>query len=88
MKISRRRAAQLMFAAPAVALAAQDAPSTPSLGACIVATETSLTAEERVRFEKALGGLEGSLKRIRDFTLPPGTAPAMQFRPRKSPRSK
>jgi len=91
-RISRRTVNRLLLAAPglpaaALAAAQPSAPPKPSaFAACIAASEPSLTADERARVEKSLGGLEQSLKAIRDFKVPPDADPAMYFRPLKSRR--
>jgi len=87
--ITRRTAARLLFLAPAAAAAAQQpaAPPASAFGACIAAAEPSLSPDERARVEKSIASLEASLQTIRDFRLPPGADPAMQFRPMRSRRS-
>jgi hypothetical protein len=90
--ISRRTAGKLLLAAPAlpaaaIAAAQSEPPPKPSpFASCIAASEHTFSAEERARLEKAIGGLEQSLKTIREFKLPPDTDPAMHFRPLQSPR--
>ena len=87
-QISRRTLHKLMLAAPAAALTATDAdaqaPKPSAFAACIAATETTLTAAERRRLAKAIGGLEQSLEVIREFTVPADVSPAMHFRPMRS----
>ena len=86
--ISRRTIHKLLLAAPAAAFAATDTAaqtSKPSaFAACIAAAETTLSADERGRLAKAIGGLEQSLKVIRDFDVPADAYPAMLFRPMRS----
>ena len=89
-RISRRSIGKLLLAAPALpaaaALAAQadPAPKPSAFASCIAASETTLDADERARVEKALGGLEQSLKTIRDFKLPANADPTLRFSAMKS----
>jgi hypothetical protein len=85
--ISRRTLHKLLLAAPAAALTSDAAGQTPkpsALAACIAATEPTLSAAERGRLTKAIGGLEQSLREIREFKLPADADPAMHFRPMRS----
>ena len=85
--ITRRDVHKLLLTAPAAALAATEitAQGKPSaFAACVAASEPSLSADERARLAKAIGGLEGSLKVIREFKVPPDADPAMHFAPLRS----
>jgi hypothetical protein len=86
--ISRRTVHKLLLAAPAAALAAPDTraqdPQPSAFASCIAAAETTLSADERARLTKAIGGLEQSLKIIREFDVPADAYPAMVFRPLRS----
>jgi hypothetical protein len=90
--ITRRFVNKLLLAVPALpaaALAAMQSPAAPktsALGACIAASETTLSADERARVEKNIASLEQSLKVIRDFKLPADTEPAFRFGAMKSKR--
>lgn len=93
--ITRRSLTRLLLAAPALPAAAlalsgdnpPDGPPRPSpFAACIAATDTSLSADERKRLETALGGLERSLKIVREFPLPADADPAFRFAPLRSRR--
>ncbi len=56
-------------------------PSKPSRYAKFVAkNEEGLTSAERKRLEKQLPGIEGALRKIRDFNLPDDVEPALTFR--------
>jgi hypothetical protein len=81
--MNRRRAAQLLVAAPVavVAARAQERSKPSGAASCLAAMETGLTAAERARLRKAIGGLESSLEVIRDFAVPADADPAMHFRP-------
>jgi hypothetical protein len=86
--ISRRTLHKWLLTAPAAALAsrdtaAQSAPPSP-FAACVAATETTLSADERARLAKAIGSLEQSLKIIREFKVPADTDPAIRFSPLRS----
>ena len=91
-RISRRAVNRLLLAAPALPAAiaaahAQDAPPKPSaFAACLAASESGLSADERTRLVKSLAGLEQSLHAIREFKVPPDAHPAMYFTPLKSRR--
>jgi hypothetical protein len=86
--ISRRTLHKLLLTAPAAALAsaepAAQSGQPSSFAACVAATETTLSAEERARLAKAIGSLEQALKIIRDFKVPMDADPAMHFRPMRS----
>ena len=86
--ISRRALHKLLLAAPAAALTSADAdaqtPKPSGFASCIAASETTLSPAERGRLAAAIGGLEQSLKAIREFKLPPDADPAMHFRPMRS----
>ncbi len=90
--ISRRDVHKLLLTAPAAALASTDiagqAARPSGFASCIAAGETSLSAAERARLVKAIGGLEGSLKEIRHFKVPADADPAMHFAPVRSRRSR
>jgi hypothetical protein len=86
--ISRRMLHKWLLTAPAAALIlakadAQDAQPS-SFAACLAATETTLSADERARLTKAIGSLEQGVKIIRDFKVPMDVDPAMRFRPMRS----
>jgi hypothetical protein len=88
--MSRRTLHKILLTGPAAALAsARPAaqPAAPSArAACLAASETTFTAVERDRLAKAIGGLEQSLKAIRDFKVPADADPAMRFQPMQSRR--
>lgn len=87
-QISRRTLHKLLLAAPAAALTSADGvaqSAKPSgFASCVAASETTLSAAERGRLAAAIGGLEQSLKAIREFKLPADADPATHFRPMRS----
>jgi hypothetical protein len=81
---------KLLLAAPVLPLtaAAQSlAPAATSpFAACIAASETSLSSQDRIRLEKNIGSLEQALRAVRDFQLPADADPSLRFTPMRSPR--
>jgi hypothetical protein len=90
-ELTRRALSQMLLALPLGALAGADErkdaePASPR-AACLAATETGLSAEEKARLEKSIAGGEKSLAVIRDFKLPADVAPALRFQAMKSKRA-
>jgi hypothetical protein len=84
----RRGFARLLLAlpaAPALVRAEEKKEEPPSdVAEFLVAHEPGLSADEQAALRKGIAGFEKSLKQIRDFKLPPDTAPSLRFAARKS----
>jgi len=91
--LSRRTALRMLAAAPAAlaggaALAAQKGaeseakpePKPSPYARFIAKDEKDLGGKERSRLLEQMPGLEGALKKIRDFEVPPETEPALNFK--------
>ena len=86
-ELSRRELARILLALPAApALAAQEQEPPSPLAQFLAARQAGLSAQERAALEKSVTGLEKTLKVIRDFELPPDTAPCLRFSALKAKR--
>jgi hypothetical protein len=87
--LGRRAAAKLMLASPAAAAlpaSAAEPPPSADLGAFLAGNEPGLSADERAQVQKAVAGLQKTIDTVRSFRIDPDVAPALHFRPLRSPR--